>query len=169
MEKVTIAQSERQLGCTDQPASAPQSEDGMDISTAPQGHPEPNYKVSATPGASIAPANGSRYPSYTASPAGSPAQTTPLRHGLIMGAATTVSVVISCCCLLSVANYLGPNYRILNTLMFVTSILAGIFVGFRSWQNRRAPRPVSNGQCPDCGRELTVGQQSCSLCGRVVQ
>lgn len=124
----------------------------MDVTTAPHRHQEPKPAPDSRPLASLAPVQ----------------RTSPLRHGIMMGLATTASVALSFCCMLSVASRLGPSHRFLNIVLGCVSVLAGAYVGLRSWQAQKAPRPLSHGRCPDCGRELAAGDTACSLCGRKV-
>jgi hypothetical protein len=136
----------------------------MDVSTAPHAHPEPNQNNSPVSLPPTVPTT----PVVTHGRIAPVSRTHPILHGLMMGLATTISVAITICCLLSVANLLGPGRRTLNTLMAATCVIAGVYVGFRSWQGRSAPQPLVGGRCPDCGREYMQGQHACALCGRVV-
>jgi len=93
----------------------------------------------------------------------------PARYGILMGIAATASVAFTACCMASVAGRLGPGRRYLNGAIVVVSVGVGIYVGIRAWQKQKAPRPITKGKCPDCGRECIAGQECCSLCGRRVE
>lgn len=131
----------------------------MDVSTAPHDHSEPNP---AKAGPQSQPGHDS-----SAKPGGfAPmSRSSPRRHGIMMGLATTASVAISFCCLLSVANMLGTGRPVLNGSLAIIALGAGLYVGLRCW---KAPPTQARGRCLDCGRELMSYETACSLCGRKV-
>jgi len=143
----------------------------MDVSTAPQKHPDPN-PIPPLPQTADR-SSRSDVSKNSGAPATAPAlaperRMTPLLYGLVMGLAAGISVALTCTVVLAVAGVLGSGTSFLTQATVVLSIATAIYVGVRAWIKQKSPRPLSRGRCPDCGRELLPEDDRCSLCGRAV-
>jgi hypothetical protein len=87
-------------------------------------------------------------------------------RALLVGLGTMVSVVLICCCVLSVCGLLWPRRKYLICATLVVSVAIGTYSAIQTWRNQRKPGPISRGRCPDCGTQVFVHENGCSVCGR---